>query len=146
LLIRADGGQRVPAIDLAHHDLAGREQSPEQHPGASIDSKDTLNFSALAKIRPMIEAMPLEQATAAYDRMMSGDARFRIGADYRTVGVNHIVASVHDVKIISPASSRARSQPISLLRLCSPVDRDRAEGGVVADATIVRAAALGIDY
>jgi D-arabinose 1-dehydrogenase-like Zn-dependent alcohol dehydrogenase len=26
----------------------------------------------------MIETMPLEQAAAAYDRMMSGDARFRM--------------------------------------------------------------------
>ena len=46
--------------------------------GTSIDSEDTLAFSALANIRPMIETMPLEQAAEAYERMMSGAARFRM--------------------------------------------------------------------
>ena len=46
--------------------------------GTSIDSEDTLAFSALAKIRPMIEPMPLERAPEAYERMMSGAARFRM--------------------------------------------------------------------
>jgi D-arabinose 1-dehydrogenase-like Zn-dependent alcohol dehydrogenase len=46
--------------------------------GSSIDSQDTLAFSALSGIRPMIETLPLERATEAYERMMSGDARFRM--------------------------------------------------------------------
>jgi len=46
--------------------------------GTSIDSEDTMAFSVLAGIRPMIETMPLERASEAYDRMMSGDARFRM--------------------------------------------------------------------
>jgi D-arabinose 1-dehydrogenase-like Zn-dependent alcohol dehydrogenase len=46
--------------------------------GTSIDSEDTLNFSVLSNIRPMIETMPLERAVEAYDRMMSGAARFRM--------------------------------------------------------------------
>src|SRR5687768_359862 len=46
--------------------------------GTSIDSEDTLAFSALANIRPMIETMPLERAAEAYERMMSGAARFRM--------------------------------------------------------------------
>jgi D-arabinose 1-dehydrogenase-like Zn-dependent alcohol dehydrogenase len=46
--------------------------------GHSGDSEDTLDFSALSGVRPMIETVPLEQAQAAYDRMMSGDARFRM--------------------------------------------------------------------
>jgi propanol-preferring alcohol dehydrogenase len=46
--------------------------------GTSQDSEDTLRFSALTGVRPMIETMPLDQAQAAYDRMMSGDARFRV--------------------------------------------------------------------
>jgi D-arabinose 1-dehydrogenase-like Zn-dependent alcohol dehydrogenase len=46
--------------------------------GTSIDSEDTLAFSVLASIRPMIETMPLERAAEAYDRMMSGAARFRM--------------------------------------------------------------------
>jgi|SRR5438270_613411 len=46
--------------------------------GTSGDSEDTLSFSALADVRPMIETVPLEQAADAYERMMSGAARFRM--------------------------------------------------------------------
>jgi D-arabinose 1-dehydrogenase-like Zn-dependent alcohol dehydrogenase len=46
--------------------------------GHSGDSEDTLAFSALAGVRPMIETLPLERAGEAYERMMSGDARFRM--------------------------------------------------------------------
>jgi len=46
--------------------------------GTSIDSEDTLGFSALVNIRPMIETMPLERASEAFDRMISGAARFRM--------------------------------------------------------------------
>jgi D-arabinose 1-dehydrogenase-like Zn-dependent alcohol dehydrogenase len=46
--------------------------------GTSADSEDTLSFSALTGVRPMIETFPLEQAAKAYDRMMSGKARFRV--------------------------------------------------------------------
>jgi D-arabinose 1-dehydrogenase-like Zn-dependent alcohol dehydrogenase len=37
-----------------------------------------LKFSVLTPVAPMIETMPLERAAKAYDRMMKGDARFRI--------------------------------------------------------------------
>ena len=33
----------------------------------------------------MIETMPLERAAEAYDRMMSGKASFRDGADHRAL-------------------------------------------------------------
>jgi D-arabinose 1-dehydrogenase-like Zn-dependent alcohol dehydrogenase len=46
--------------------------------GTSIDSEDTLKFSALSGVRPMIEKFPLARATEAYDRMMSGQAKFRV--------------------------------------------------------------------
>ena len=46
--------------------------------GVAADSEDTLGFSALTGVRPMIEKFPLEQAQQAYDRMMSGHARFRV--------------------------------------------------------------------
>lgn len=46
--------------------------------GTSLDSQDTLAFSALQSVRPMIETMPLERAAEAYQRMMSGAARFRV--------------------------------------------------------------------
>jgi D-arabinose 1-dehydrogenase-like Zn-dependent alcohol dehydrogenase len=43
-----------------------------------MDSEDTLNFSALTGVKPMIETYPLEKASEAFDRMMSGKARFRV--------------------------------------------------------------------
>jgi propanol-preferring alcohol dehydrogenase len=46
--------------------------------GTSQDSEDTLRFSALTGVRPTIETLPLAEAQAAYDKMMSGDARFRM--------------------------------------------------------------------
>jgi len=45
--------------------------------GTGMDSEDTLNFSSLTGVKPMIETYPLERAEEAYDRMMSGKARFR---------------------------------------------------------------------
>ncbi len=46
--------------------------------GTPIDNEDTLAFSVLENIRPMIETLPLEQAADAYARMMQGKARFRM--------------------------------------------------------------------
>jgi alcohol dehydrogenase, propanol-preferring len=46
--------------------------------GSTIDCEDTLGFSVLENVRPMIESMPLERAPEAFARMMSGDARFRV--------------------------------------------------------------------
>jgi D-arabinose 1-dehydrogenase-like Zn-dependent alcohol dehydrogenase len=46
--------------------------------GASIDSQDTLAFSALSGVRPTIEIMPLERAAEAFDKMMRNEARFRM--------------------------------------------------------------------
>ena len=46
--------------------------------GIAVDSEDTLRFSKLQGIKPMIEIYPFDQAQAAYDRMVSGKARFRV--------------------------------------------------------------------
>jgi len=46
--------------------------------GTGMDSEDTLNFSALTGVRPLIETYPLDRAAEAFDRMMSGKARFRV--------------------------------------------------------------------
>jgi D-arabinose 1-dehydrogenase-like Zn-dependent alcohol dehydrogenase len=46
--------------------------------GVAADSEDTLRFSAMTGVRPMIEEFPLTQAQAAFDRMMSGKATFRV--------------------------------------------------------------------
>jgi propanol-preferring alcohol dehydrogenase len=46
--------------------------------GRAIETQDTLDFSVLTDVRPMIETLPLARAEEAYRRMMSGDARFRM--------------------------------------------------------------------
>jgi D-arabinose 1-dehydrogenase-like Zn-dependent alcohol dehydrogenase len=46
--------------------------------GTGRDSQDTLEFSALSGVRPMIERYPLEKAAEAYEQMISGRARFRV--------------------------------------------------------------------
>jgi D-arabinose 1-dehydrogenase-like Zn-dependent alcohol dehydrogenase len=46
--------------------------------GVSIDSEDTLAFSARMGVRSMNEVLPLARVTEAYERMMSGKARFRV--------------------------------------------------------------------
>jgi D-arabinose 1-dehydrogenase-like Zn-dependent alcohol dehydrogenase len=46
--------------------------------GTSIDSQDTLAFSARTGVRSLNESFPLERVAEAYDRMMSGNARFRV--------------------------------------------------------------------
>jgi D-arabinose 1-dehydrogenase-like Zn-dependent alcohol dehydrogenase len=46
--------------------------------GSPADSEDTLRFSDLTGVRPMIETYPLNRAAEAYARMISGDAQFRV--------------------------------------------------------------------
>ncbi len=46
--------------------------------GTARDSQDTLEFSSLSGVRPMIERYPLAKAADAYQQMISGKARFRV--------------------------------------------------------------------
>jgi D-arabinose 1-dehydrogenase-like Zn-dependent alcohol dehydrogenase len=57
--------------------LFGRRSIMGWPSGSSIDSQDTLLFSALSGVRPMTEVFPLERAAEGYEHMMSGKARFR---------------------------------------------------------------------
>jgi D-arabinose 1-dehydrogenase-like Zn-dependent alcohol dehydrogenase len=58
--------------------LMGRRSVKGWYSGTSIDSQDTLAFSARAGVHSMNEIFPLERVNEAYDRMMSGKARFRV--------------------------------------------------------------------
>ena len=49
--------------------------------GTPIQNEDNLAFSAAHAITPMIEVLAFEDAPKAYDRMMSGHARFRVVLD-----------------------------------------------------------------
>jgi len=46
--------------------------------GTARDSQDTLEFSVISGVRPMIERYPLEKTAEAYQQMISGKARFRV--------------------------------------------------------------------
>lgn len=58
--------------------ISGRRSVAGWYSGTSIESQDTLAFSVLTGVRSMNEVYPLEQVSEAYERMMSGKARFRV--------------------------------------------------------------------
>jgi len=58
--------------------LSGTRRIQGWYSGTSIDSQDTLSFSVLSGVRSMNEVFPLERVNEAYDRMLSGKARFRV--------------------------------------------------------------------
>jgi alcohol dehydrogenase/propanol-preferring alcohol dehydrogenase len=68
------GPLTVPVFPL----IAGCRRVAGWYSGVSIDSEDTLAFSARTGVRSMNEVVPLAKVTEAYDRMMSGKARFRV--------------------------------------------------------------------
>jgi len=65
---------QVPAGAL----IFGRRSIAGWPSGTSIESEDTLKFATLTGVRSRNEVFPLERAQEAYDRMMSGKARFRV--------------------------------------------------------------------
>ncbi len=69
----------VPALEVDTLRLLLNNQSVTGwYSGTSIDSEDTLNFSALSGVRSMNESFPLDRVAEGYDHMMSGNARFRV--------------------------------------------------------------------
>jgi len=58
--------------------IGGRRSISGWPSGTSVDSQDTLAFSAQTGVRSRNEIFPLERAAEAYERMMSGKARFRV--------------------------------------------------------------------
>lgn len=65
-------------MEVSPGQLIGGRKSVQGWPsGSSKDSEDTLNFCALTGIRAMIESFSLEDAAHAYDRMITGQVRFR---------------------------------------------------------------------
>jgi D-arabinose 1-dehydrogenase-like Zn-dependent alcohol dehydrogenase len=67
------------ALEVSPLQLIGGRRSIAGWPsGRSIDSQDTLRFSAFTGVRPMNQVFPLERAAEAYELMMSGKARFRV--------------------------------------------------------------------
>lgn len=74
MVIGAVGTFPVDTLDL----LGKRAAVKGWYSGVAADSEDTLAFSLRHDVASMNEIYPFEDAQAAYDRMMSGKARFRV--------------------------------------------------------------------
>jgi D-arabinose 1-dehydrogenase-like Zn-dependent alcohol dehydrogenase len=58
--------------------ISGARAIKGWYSGTAVDSQDALRFSVLTGVRSMNEVYPLDKVAEAYDRMMSGKARFRV--------------------------------------------------------------------
>jgi D-arabinose 1-dehydrogenase-like Zn-dependent alcohol dehydrogenase len=74
MVIGAAGPLSVDPILL----ISGCRSVNGWYSGTSIDSQDTLSFSASSGVHSMNEVFSLDRAAEAYERMMSGKARFRV--------------------------------------------------------------------
>ena len=68
-----------PSMEIVPYMLiSGKRSIDGWYSGTSIDSQDTLAFSALSGVRSMNEVFPMDKVNEAYERMLSGKARFRV--------------------------------------------------------------------
>jgi D-arabinose 1-dehydrogenase-like Zn-dependent alcohol dehydrogenase len=74
MVLGAAGSLTVAPIML----IGGRRAIKGWYSGTSIDSQETLEFSVRTGVRSMNEVFPLERVSEAYERMLSGKARFRV--------------------------------------------------------------------
>jgi alcohol dehydrogenase len=67
------------AIEVGPFQVVGSSKTLHGHPsGTAKDTEETLKFAALSGITPMTEEHPLEEINEGYQRMLSGDAEFRV--------------------------------------------------------------------
>lgn len=72
-------GASQESLTVTPLQLIGQRRSVTGWPsGTAKDSEDTMQFSAMTGVRPMIETFPLAKAAEGYERMISGKARFRV--------------------------------------------------------------------
>jgi D-arabinose 1-dehydrogenase-like Zn-dependent alcohol dehydrogenase len=74
LVIGAADSLQVPPVAL----IVAQRSVKGWYSGVSIDTEDTLRFSARTGVQSMNETFPFERVNEAYDRMISGKARFRV--------------------------------------------------------------------
>ena len=77
LIVGAAQSMQVSPLIL----IMGMRSIKGWYSGTAQDSQDTLRFSVLTGVRSMNEVYPLDKVAEAYDRMMSGKARFRVVLD-----------------------------------------------------------------
>jgi D-arabinose 1-dehydrogenase-like Zn-dependent alcohol dehydrogenase len=58
--------------------ISGRRSVAGWYAGTARDAQDTLAFSVLSAVHPMIEPYPLGRVAEAYEQMHSGRVRFRV--------------------------------------------------------------------
>ena len=72
-------GASPEPVEVNPYHVIGERRGVRGWPsGTSVDSEDTMRFSALTGVEAMIETYPLARAAEAYQRMLSGKARFRV--------------------------------------------------------------------
>ncbi len=64
--------------------IMGRRSVAGWYSGTAKDSQDTLEFSALTDVHPMIEIFPIDRVAEAYEQMQSGRVRFRVVLKFRS--------------------------------------------------------------
>jgi D-arabinose 1-dehydrogenase-like Zn-dependent alcohol dehydrogenase len=74
LIVGAADSLAISPIGL----IMGRRSVRGWYSGTAADSQDTLKFSVLTGVRSMNEVYPLDHVAEAYERMLSGKARFRV--------------------------------------------------------------------
>jgi len=72
------GAGKDPLPVSAGHLVVGERSVIGSITGTPYENERALDFSVLFGVRPKIEVMPLEQANQAYQRMKSGDVKFRM--------------------------------------------------------------------
>lgn len=75
LLVVAAAGEPLEINPMAL--IGGRRSVAGWPSGTAADSEDTMEFSVLTDVTPMIETFPLDQIDEAYDKMMNSDVHFR---------------------------------------------------------------------
>jgi len=72
------GADKDPLLVSSGRLVVGERSVLGSITGTPYDNEKTLSFSILAGVRPVIETLPLERATEAYQRMKSGNVKFRM--------------------------------------------------------------------
>ncbi|GAB3655410.1 MDR/zinc-dependent alcohol dehydrogenase-like family protein [Glycomyces tarimensis] len=72
-------GAAPEPIEVSPFQILPTSKTIHGHPsGTAKDVEDTMRFASLTGIRPMTEVYSLDEINAGYERMVSGEARFRV--------------------------------------------------------------------
>jgi alcohol dehydrogenase len=72
-------GADAAPIQVSPFQIIAGSKKVYGHPsGTARDVEETLRFAALTGVRAMTEEVPLAEIESGYQRMLSGDARYRV--------------------------------------------------------------------